>query len=106
MGLSELLATMQADQDAGQGDGHWRTYIRLFFERASHFPGYTYADWSAIEVPTLVLCGDRDIFCPVEDACRAYRELRQGELALVPMTGHEITTEKIGITISFLEPAG
>ena len=102
MGLSDLFATMQADQDAGQGEGHWRNYLRLFFERASRFPGYTYADWSGIEAPTLVLAGDRDMFCPVEDACRAYRELRHGELALVPRTGHEITAEKIAITINFL----
>ncbi len=102
MGLGHVFTLMQADQDAAQGEGHWRTYLRLFFERGSHFPGYTFADFSRIEVPALVMVGDRDMFCSVEDAGLAYRQLPSGELAVVPATDHAITTAKIAVLIEFL----
>lgn len=101
-GMGEVFATMQADQDAAQGPGHWRTYLKLFFERGVHWPGWTWADWARISVPTLVVAGDRDMFCPVEDACRAYRALPNGELAVVPGTDHAITQAKIAAIVDFL----
>lgn len=105
MGVGHVFDLMRADQDAAQGEGHWRTYLHLFFERASHFPGYTFADFGRIEVPTLVMVGDRDMFCSVEDAVLAYRRLPAGELAVVPATDHEITTAKVAALIEFLERA-
>jgi pimeloyl-ACP methyl ester carboxylesterase len=102
MGMGEVFATMQADQDAAQGPGHWRTYLKLFFERGVHWPGYTFADWARITVPALVVVGDRDMFCSVEDAGRAYQALPNGELAVVPDTDHTISDAKIAAILDFL----
>src|SRR6266851_3113654 len=49
---------------------------------------YDVDDFAAITAPTLILTGDRDMFCPVEAACAAYRTLQAGELGIVPDTGH------------------
>ena len=82
---------MKADEDSGQGKDHWKEYLRLVFHRMTRPPGYNMSDLHAITAPTLILVGDRDEFCSVEEGVRAYRALPQGELAVVPNTGHIIT---------------
>ena len=57
----------------------------------------------AIPAPTLILVGDRDEFCSVEEGVRAYRTLPQGELAVVPNTGHIITPPLVEVMVEFLE---
>ena len=52
--------------------------------------------------PTLILTGDRDHFCSVEEAVVAYRNLPAGELAIVPHTEHVITPAIVDTTIEFL----
>ena len=101
-----VLELMRADQDAGGGHGHWRTYLHHFFEVARQWPGYGFADMATIDVPALVLGGDGDEHSPPEDAVRAYRSLPQGELAILPGTAHEITVEKISIMDEFLVRVG
>ena len=100
--MAATFATMKADYDSAQGDGHWRRYLQLFFERATHSPGYTFDDYRSIAAPTLILTGDRDHFCSVEEAVVAYRSLAAGELAILPDTGHEITTAVVDATVEFL----
>ncbi len=97
-----VLELMQADHDAGGGPGSWRTYLRHFFEVARQWPGYGFADVAKIEVPSLVLGGDRDDHSLPEDAVRTYRALPHGELAILPATGHEISAAKIAIMVEFL----
>jgi pimeloyl-ACP methyl ester carboxylesterase len=94
---------MCQDQDAGQGDGHWRTYLRLSWDRTTSHPGYSYADLTRITVPTLILCGDRDQFCSVEQAVDAYHQLPDGELAILPGHGHYIPPAAIDSAIEFFE---
>ena len=53
--------------------------------------------------PTLILTGDRDKFCSVEEGVMAYRMLPDGELAILPNTGHLITPAAIEATIEFFE---
>ena len=60
---------------------------RLAFPRISKSPGYTYEDLRKISGPTLILAGDRDNFCSVEEGVTAYRMLQHGELAILPDTG-------------------
>ena len=64
-------------------------------------PGYTYADLAKITVPTLILAGDRDDFCTVEQAVTAYRQLPDGELAILPGHGHYIPPAAIQATVEF-----
>jgi pimeloyl-ACP methyl ester carboxylesterase len=56
-----------------------------------------------ITVPTLILTGDRDQFCSVEEGVTAYRMLQDGELAVLPNTGHLITPAVIQTTIEFFQ---
>ncbi len=100
--MAATFATMKADYDDAQGEGHWRTYLGLFFDRAVAPVGYAVDDFAAITAPTLILTGDRDMFCPVEAAGAAYRTLQAGELGIVPDTGHEITPPIIDAMTAFL----
>ena len=73
------------------------------WQRVTDFPHYTYSDLASITAPTLILCGDRDEFCPVEQAVAAYRQLPDGELAILPGHGHYIPPAAVETTIEFLE---
>ena len=75
---------------------------RQSFYRTTTPPGYTFDDLGKITAPTLILVGDRDEFCSPEEAVLAYRQLRHGELALLPGTSHVITPAGIQLTIEFL----
>ena len=99
--MRPMFELMKRDQDSGQGDGHWRTYLRLSWDRTTQHPGYTYADLAKITVPTLILAGDRDDFCTVEQAVTAYRQLADGELAILPGHGHYIPPAAIQTTVEF-----
>jgi hypothetical protein len=48
------------------------------------------------------MVGDRDHFCSVEEATLAFRHVAAGELAVLPATGHIITTTKIDLMVDFL----
>ena len=101
--MQAVFELMLADEDSGQGKDHWKEYLRLVFHRATRPPGYTMTDLRAITAPTLILVGDRDDFCSVEEGVRAYRALPQGELAIVPNTGHIITPPLVEVMVEFLE---
>jgi pimeloyl-ACP methyl ester carboxylesterase len=100
--MRATIGLMKADHDGAQGKGYWRTYLATAFYRTTRSPGYTFDDLSAITAPTLILTGDRDQFCSVEEGVTAYRKLRTGELAVMPNTEHVITPGKIDATIDFL----
>lgn len=100
--MAAMLSLMKADYDSAQGEGHWRDYIRIFFDRATRSPGYTLDDYRSITAPTLILTGDRDHFCSIEEGTVAYRNLPSGELAVLPDTDHAITPSVIDTTVDFL----
>jgi pimeloyl-ACP methyl ester carboxylesterase len=100
--MRAMFELMKRDQDDGQGEGHWREYLRLAWDRTTQPPGYAYADLARITVPTLILTGDRDNFCTVEQAIAAYRQLPDGELAILPGHGHYIPPSAIQATVEFL----
>lgn len=85
-----------------QGEGHWRTYLGEFFDRTTAGVGRTTDDFADLAMPTLLLAGDRGMFCPVQVACAAYRVLPAGELGIVPNTGHDITSPIIDTMVQFL----
>ena len=100
--MRAMFELMKRDQDDGQGEGHWREYLRLSWDRTTQLPGYTYADLAQITAPTLILTGDRDEFCTVEQAVATYRQLPEGELAILPGHGHYIPPSAIQTTVEFL----
>jgi pimeloyl-ACP methyl ester carboxylesterase len=93
--MRAVFELMKSDQDSGQGPGYWKTYLSRAFDRITKSPGYTFEDLRRITVPTLILTGDRDQFCSVQEGVTAYRMLQDGELAVLPHTGHLITPEAI-----------
>ncbi len=101
--MTGMFALMKADEDGAQGEGHWADYLRLAFPRTTQPNGYTYEDFGSITAPTLILVGDRDEFCTVDDALTAYRKLQHGELAVLPGTGHLISPGKVDATLDFFE---
>ena len=104
--MASLFDVLKADLEQGQGPEGWRTYVSQQFHPATTWPGYSFTDLTKIEVPSLVLVGDRDDFCSVEEGALAYRALPAGEYAVVPGVGHEITAEKVDCTIDFLRRKG
>jgi pimeloyl-ACP methyl ester carboxylesterase len=104
--MRSMFELMQQDQDEARGAGYWRTYLELAFDRTTRWPGYTFADLARIDAPTQILCGDRDEFCTVEEALTAYRALEDGELAILPNTGHVITAAGIAAMVDFLTRRG
>ncbi len=101
-GMGSFFEMMVADQDGAQGEGHWRDYLTRAFERTAHWPGYAYEDLRSITVPTLIVFGDRDDFCTVEDGVAAFRALPNGELCVVPNTGHSIAADGMAAIVGFL----
>ena len=99
--MAATFATMQADYADAQGADHWRTYLGQFFDRHVAPVGATLSDLAALSVPTLVLTGDQDMFCSVEAACATYRKLPSAELAVLPGTGHDITTAVVRTMIDY-----
>jgi pimeloyl-ACP methyl ester carboxylesterase len=99
--MRPMFELLKRDQASGQGDGHWRTYLRLAWDRCTQTPGYSYTDLAKITAPTLILVGDRDDFCTVEQAVTAYRQLPDGELAILPGHGHYIPPAAIQTTVEF-----
>lgn len=102
MGMGEMFDKVRADHDSAQGDGYWRTFVDLTFQRWTRSPGYTFDDLRAVTAPMLVLTGDRDTFCSVEDAVTTFRKLTHAELAVIPNHDHHIGTPKIDASIEFL----
>jgi pimeloyl-ACP methyl ester carboxylesterase len=101
--MQGVFELMKADEDSGQGKDYWREYLRLAFQLLTQPPGYTMSDLGAITAPTLIIVGDRDEVCSVEEGVRAYRALAEGELAVVPATGHIITPPLVELMVEFLE---
>jgi pimeloyl-ACP methyl ester carboxylesterase len=103
MGMGEMFDKVRADHDSAQGDGYWRTFVDLTFQRWTRPPGYTFDDLRAVRVPTLVLTGDRDLFCSLDDALTTYRKLPDAELAVIPGYDHHIGAPKVAASIDFLQ---
>lgn len=101
--MSGFLSLIKADHDSAGGPGYWQTMLQHFFEAAQHWPGYGFDDFAKIDVPTLILVGDRDEQSPVEDCIRAYRHLPHGQLCVLPDTEHVITAAKVGAIFDFLD---
>jgi pimeloyl-ACP methyl ester carboxylesterase len=101
--LGMLFQLMERDHDAAQGPGHWRMIVGQSFGRITQPHGYTVEDLRTIAPPTLILIGDRDPFCSVEEGAAAYRALPSGELAVLPNTEHGITPASVAVTIEFFQ---
>ncbi len=104
--LRVMFGLMRADHDSAQGVDHWQTVITETFARISQPHGYTVDDLRSMTTPTLILVGDRDVFCSVEEGAGLYRALPNGELAILAGTDHLISATAVDATIEFFNRHG
>ena len=83
--------------DAGQGPGAWRRLLPAIAADVAVQPLLTPRDLRRIDPPTLVACGDRDPFAPVDHAWGLRRQLPSGQLFVAPDCGHEVMSRKAGL---------
>jgi pimeloyl-ACP methyl ester carboxylesterase len=100
---AELKRLLRAAHDRYQGEGYWKAYYEQMFPMWTRpIDGYTPDHFRRIAVPTLILVGDRDQFCTVEEGAAAYRLLARGELCVLPRTDHVITPLVRDVALDFL----
>ena len=80
--------------DEGQGEGAWRRLLPAIAADVAAQPLLTPRDLRRIDPPTLVVCGDRDPFVPVDHAWGIRRQLPDGRLLVAPDCGHEVMSRK------------
>jgi pimeloyl-ACP methyl ester carboxylesterase len=111
-GMHDFFKRLQADHHGayGQGSDSWKTLVADFFDGLTAWltasPRYTFDDFRKITAPTLILTGDRDVCCSVEEGVTAYRKLPKGELAILPNQGHWLPESAIQMSIEFLRRVG
>ncbi len=72
------------------GDRQWQILARQTAHLWLDYRGLTEAEYRQIDVPTLIMVGDRDDDVPVEDAVSMYRIIQNAELAVCPNANHSI----------------
>ena len=97
--MADFMRRTQLDHRA---QGGWERTLAMAFDRLTT-PALDLESLRKITAPTLILGGDRDMFCPAEEAASAYRMLSTGELGIVPGTGHEVSRIAIELTTGFLQ---
>ena len=99
--MSGMLALMRQER-AANGEPGLGAFLDCAFPRFSTPPGYAFADLARVTAPMLILVGDRDHFCSVEEGIQAYRALPFGEFAVLPNSEHMLTEAAIDASIEFL----
>jgi len=100
-GMSAVAERMAADHDGAQGAGAWKALIKSIFPAFTK-PALSWEHLRKITAPTLIMTGDRDFLCSVEEAVTAFRMLPKGELAVLPGHGHYVPASAIPIKLDFL----
>jgi hypothetical protein len=72
------------DFEPTQGTGYSRRFFEQYFEMCTTPMAYTVDDFAKIVAPTLILVGDRDQYCSVEEGVSVYRTRQQGEFGFIP----------------------
>jgi pimeloyl-ACP methyl ester carboxylesterase len=90
-----------ADRLRADHGGTWQQLVAALFGQVTSSCG-TFDDFKSITAPTLVLTGDRDMCCSVEQAVKVFRLLPKGELAIIPGDGHDVADAAIHASVAFL----
>jgi len=84
----EWAAQLERRHGPVQGPGAWRRLLPIVVgAMARRFP-LTPADLRRVQVPALVVCGDRDPFAPVDHAAGLKRQLPDARLLVAPDAAH------------------
>jgi 3-oxoadipate enol-lactonase len=93
-------AALARRHDPFQGGGAWQRLMPAIAAFAAGQVPPTPAELRRVEVPTLVVVGDRDPIVPVPQAVALARQLPDARLFVVPGCGHEVPAKRPGL---FLE---
>jgi pimeloyl-ACP methyl ester carboxylesterase len=85
---------LDARHGPGQGPGAWRRLLPAIAADVRVQPLLTPRELRRIELPALVVCGDRDPFVPVDHAWGLQRQLPDGRLFVAPDCGHEVMVRR------------
>jgi pimeloyl-ACP methyl ester carboxylesterase len=85
--MGDWWRTLRIAHHHARGDDAFRAYLAQISELWYSVPDYTDEQLASIDVPSLVIAGDRDQ-PSVDDSLRLYRLLPRGELAVVPNADH------------------
>ncbi len=91
------VAELSRRHDAGQGVDAWRRLLPAIAADVAVQPLLTPRDLRRIDLPALVVGGDRDPFAPVDHAWGLERQLPDGRLFVAPGCGHEVMSRKPGL---------
>ena len=90
-------AALSRRHDPGQGIGAWQRLLPAIAADVAVQPLLGPRELHAIDAPTLVACGDRDPFVPVDHAWGLSRQIRRARLFVAPECGHEVTVRRPGL---------
>lgn len=83
--------------DPGQGVGAWQRLLPAIVADVAVQPLLGPRELHAISAPTMVVCGDRDPFVPVDHASGIARQIPGGRLFVAPECGHEVMVRRPGL---------
>jgi pimeloyl-ACP methyl ester carboxylesterase len=92
-----FAAELSKRHDPIQGEGAWRRLLPAIAADVAIQPLLSPRDLRRIALPTMVVCGDRDPFVPVDHAWGLQRQLPDARLLVVPDCGHEVTVQRPGL---------
>ena len=90
-------AELSRRHDPVQGPGAWQRLLPALRDDIETQPLLEPVQLHAITCPTLVVCGDRDPFVPVEHAAGLARQIPHARLLVVPDGGHEAMVRRPGL---------
>jgi pimeloyl-ACP methyl ester carboxylesterase len=93
----ELAARLSRRHDPAQGVGAWQRLLPAIAADIATQPLLAPAELHQIDMPAMVVCGDRDPFVPVEQASALARQLPAGQLFVAPSCGHEVQARRPGL---------
>jgi pimeloyl-ACP methyl ester carboxylesterase len=96
-------AQLARRHDPVQGPAAWRRLVRSVADDVATQPLLSPRDLHSVEAPSLVICGDRDPFVPVDQAWRLARQLGGGRLLVAPDCGHEVFSQRSDLVNVALE---
>jgi pimeloyl-ACP methyl ester carboxylesterase len=89
-----LAAQLERLHGPVQGPGAWRRLLSAVVAGLLSQPVIEPAEIRAIDLPSLVVCGDRDPLTPVGQAWDLQRALPDGRLLVVPGCGHQVASQR------------
>lgn len=77
----------------------WRGLYELVSTKLAEQYSIQDTDLEQIDIPCLLVCGDRDAFFPLENILRTYRHLVNARLLVIPNTGHGVRAKYEGLVV-------